>query len=245
MTNILVTTRSRISFLPARPSHGTTTCNGSLAWKGIGISAGNEKQSGGWKHLLTGPSCGKGRRHTVSRSGISIVEKRCNRLVARFRQDAHNYLTHVPALPDIASWYALMQHFGAPTPLLDWTESPYVAGYFALEEKASFRRKRERESYSAVWAIEAAWVEAKEKELFKSEVLDSNGLLGHKGPIVVRINPSMSNPRLFAQQGICLCKLFDEASFGQLLMTMMMHEELTTRPSSGDSKLVEACASSS
>lgn len=151
-------------------------------------------------------------------------------LVARFRQDAHNYLTHVPALPDIASWYALMQHFGAPTPLLDWTESPYVAGYFALEEKASFRRKRERESYSAVWAIEAAWVEAKEKELFKSEVLDSNGLLGHKGPIVVRINPSMSNPRLFAQQGICLCKLFDEASFGQLLMTMMMHEELTTRP---------------
>jgi hypothetical protein len=123
-----------------------------------------------------------------------------------------------------------MQHFGAPTPLLDWTESPYVAGYFAVEEKASVRRKRERDPHSAVWAIEAAWLETKEKELFKSEVLDSNGLLGHKGPAVVRINPSMSNPRLFAQQGVFLCKLFDEASFGQLLMTMMMHEELTTRP---------------
>jgi hypothetical protein len=58
-----------------------------------------------------------------------------------------------------------MQHFGAPTPLQDWTESPYVGLYFALEEKASTTRKREREAHSAVWAIDADWLETKKKKL--------------------------------------------------------------------------------
>jgi len=155
-------------------------------------------------------------------------------LLARFQQDAHNYLPHIPALDDLGSWYALMQHYSAPTPLLDWTESPYVGAYFAVEERASL----ERDPHSALWAVDADWLERKKQELFVGKaksgqsagVLDSNELLKHRAPVVVRINPGMSNPRLFAQQGVFLCKLIDGATFGQLLMTMMMHEELTDRP---------------
>lgn len=150
-------------------------------------------------------------------------------LLTRFQQDAHNYLPHIPALDDLASWYALMQHHCAPTPLLDWTESPYVGAYFAVEEKPSL----ERDPHCALWAVDADWLEEKKRELFKeklSGVSDSNELFKHSGPLIVRINPSMSNPRLFAQQGVFLSKLIDGATFAQLLMTMMMHEELTDKP---------------
>src|SRR5215813_11900 len=40
-------------------------------------------------------------------------------------------------------WWTLMQHYGCPTRLLDWTLSPYVALYFAVEQH--------HEKDAAVW----------------------------------------------------------------------------------------------
>lgn len=44
--------------------------------------------------------------------------------------------------------YALMQHYGLPTRLLDWTRSPLTALYFALEQPLS------RDTERAVWGID-------------------------------------------------------------------------------------------
>lgn len=56
-----------------------------------------------------------------------------NRGLAFFRQRARLYLKDLPADEDLLGWLTLMQHYGAPTRLTDWTYSPFVALFFAYQ----------------------------------------------------------------------------------------------------------------
>ena len=159
-------------------------------------------------------------------------------LLFRFKQQAHRYLQHLPTDDDLGSWFGLMQHHGVPTRFLDWTESPYVGMYFALEEES-----QEKERCSAVWAIDLDWLDLKGFELLGSEVATSvpddpevtarylNGLLGQTGePVIVRINPLRADERVAAQQAFFLCKLFHQATFNQVLIRMMTRPETPDLP---------------
>ncbi|RJF92238.1 FRG domain-containing protein [Noviherbaspirillum saxi] len=59
-----------------------------------------------------------------------IREERAIRI---FKRKAHNYLTNPAVLDNDLRCLALMQHHGAPTRLLDFTKSPFVAAFFAME----------------------------------------------------------------------------------------------------------------
>lgn len=53
--------------------------------------------------------------------------------ILRFKQRALSRHPDVPATSDLSSWLFLMQHYRLPTRLLDWTESPLIACFFASE----------------------------------------------------------------------------------------------------------------
>ena len=55
------------------------------------------------------------------------------RAIRIFRRKAHSYVADPEFLDDDLRCLALMQHHGAPTRLFDFTKSPYVATFFALE----------------------------------------------------------------------------------------------------------------
>ena len=109
-------------------------------------------------------------------------EDRINRL---FQRKAHLFLTHIPDTKDIFQWLALMQHHGAPTRLLDFTWSPYVAAFFALERSTT---------QGAVWALNPQRLVNITERL--KEFLDGSlpGAIGFGEPFVM-------NGRLIAQSG--------------------------------------------
>ncbi len=73
------------------------------------------------------------------------------RILRIFKRKAHQFLGQPPDWDDDFQWLALMQHHGAPTRLIDFTWSPYVAAFFALERTLAD---------GVVWAMNPARIDS-------------------------------------------------------------------------------------
>jgi hypothetical protein len=74
-----------------------------------------------------------------------------NEIRTEFKLRAFQLMTESRIPRDDREWYFLMQHFGAPTRLLDWTDGALIALYFAVKSQNRYRN-------SAVWMLAPEWL---------------------------------------------------------------------------------------
>jgi hypothetical protein len=119
--------------------------------------------------------------------------------LADYQAQAHLHLPPAvipPAPPaaSVADWWALMQHYNAPTRLLDWTLSPYVAAYFAVE--CEFGRD------GAIFIVQHHTIKHQLREHIDPQPITHHLLNDPASPDAVVVwRPARSSERLVAQQG--------------------------------------------
>jgi len=130
-------------------------------------------------------------------------------VLRQFQRRAHQYIKDPPSVDERLEWLALIQHFGGPTRLLDFTHSFYVAAFFAIEQA---------EGDAAVWGVNLNRIErilARKLKLRQGGTThDTNQahiqyihrFLGAKNgqPLVVNVEPERLNERISIQQGLFL-----------------------------------------
>lgn len=97
-------------------------------------------------------------------------------------------------IDDENEWWALGQHHGLATPLLDWTDSPFVALYFAYEKPA-----RPVSGKRVVWALSGKFIKKNDEIIAAHTASKAAG----RPPIIEFVRPRQEeNARLVNQAGL-------------------------------------------
>ena len=125
-------------------------------------------------------------------------------LLDTFKSCAHHYLSHLPKDEETLEWWSLMQHFGAPTRMIDWTYSPYCAAFFAIEQSVRWQADPAEPEFQdfCVYGLYVANILKHNKDN-NIKVLDYDFATKKKHkPFVGLFDPRLKNQRLISQQGV-------------------------------------------
>ena len=161
---------------------------------------------GSTSHTLT-PSIFRHPKHKK----IEEIHKIENEIASVFEQRSPPFVNQ--AFKDVWEQMFYMQHYGIPTRLLDWTESPFIALYFALtsgDRTATGRPKHD----AAFWMLDPiAWNRGALSDIsYKGGILDPNreqvkayspkADLDERKNLPVMIYGTHNSPRIVAQRGM-------------------------------------------
>jgi hypothetical protein len=217
------------------------------------IFQNQDLSSGSW--VFRGES-GAGRRlepsiERLSRSRESNLSCKEEYVRTEFKRKARHYLREQPDEEDELGWLAVMRHHGAPSRLLDWTRSPYVAAFFA-----AFEAKRNRPC--AIWAINQGKLQQhalnmlrkpkagqllreRNPEFEDTDLRSWNGFISSPknfeatflnvmppASLVAPVEPFQTNERMTIQQGLFLCASSLAFTFEKTLFCTLHEAEAGT-----------------
>ncbi len=184
------------------------------------------------------------------RFGIRDKDKRLDiekKLIREFRRKAPLHINY--RQNNWLECLGLMQHYEAPTRMLDWTYSFFAAVYFATNGAKVKNNDDKKEDSRVVWALDSKWLSEKcedfekkfiekhskeEKEKLKIIKEDGRGhfenivihhlLKKEKSHVVYAVNPYYLNERLSIQRGVLICPSSIDISWGKNLESMLKKE---------------------
>jgi hypothetical protein len=139
-------------------------------------------------------------------------------LIARFQQRSIPF--HSRTLTDPWEWLFLMQHYGVPTRLLDWSESPLMALFFAVTLARHTLSSKGRPVFNgdaSIWVLDPVQWNKRAIDLrsFVGSVLTTDdpnasaykpiGDINTMKPFPIAIYGAHNSQRIVAQRGVFVC----------------------------------------
>jgi hypothetical protein len=169
-------------------------------------------------------------------------------LLERCQKNANLYIDNPPENLDYFSWFSLIQHFGGSTRFIDFTYSPYIALFFALNSMTL-------EESSSVWCINKAklWQKIVDyfelqypdswfgnfryatTDLFNKKVFDNNAKRMNS---VLVLDQKINHKRIANQQGLFLASLDNMSDFSDCIYNFLDIRE-TKRDSTKSMNIAE------
>lgn len=157
-------------------------------------------------------------------------------MIRKFHRNICNYYGKKIERQNYFEIMAMMQHFGCPTRLLDFSHSAYIALFFAIENATTCI---EQEPESAIWIFNSGWLDRKYQDTSPEEYKKKKNddpfektqemmkiILNDKRPFVKHIGPYEMNDRMLIQQGTFLIQLDITKSFIENLYESSNKEEV-------------------